>query len=639
MKVNRRKVIADAAALSGVASTLSFFPSLIGSAQTDQVAGSRPKIRAVIRLQMYAGWDVSMGCDPPVEPNHATTYSNQQLWQTHWNFPSGVSIPRAGSSGSLAGLRAMDQAIRDKLGSSFFNNPSAGIRRVKGAAPGTAVGASPTFETFDPSVGSDPARLPFAASTTDPGWTRAHPGNPDFVVGPLMHQFLNTYDRKPGSTAPLTDRYADAMTITNGIDTNLNVLHDAGAVLAATGYLPPGIGNGNDIRALAFLPSIEMIMANQMIKSPSVFLPSIAISPPLVSGLTFTSPGFRRGYAHSDLSTGRTQLFDVTSLNDLNAKTSLTIPTALQTTSMLNVINQFKAGRSADPMLSEAYKTFADIANKGGLGLAFGQEERDAFGNMIEVVYDASAVSAAESTIPPVALFQRQGGARTPIVNWPSVDPASLRHSLDGSVQGSWQNNLATAALMVRQGYTRGASISFGGHINFIPDTHYHNDNVQMMYQGIFWDGVKRLMNYLKWNLDSDGKPLLDSTLIVVSADIIRGPTYFDSGPQGRSDYRNNSMVLIGGGLNHKTRGKDGSLRPGRRICYSCGSMNSGRINLSDGKPTAPPLKTADRPEEAVTFNKIYASLLECYGMEKDIYYKGVQTIGPIASNKPIDGT
>ena len=48
-----------------------------------------------------------------------------------------------------------------------------------------------------------------------------------------------------------------------------------------------------------------------------------------VPSLTFTNPGFRRGYAYSSALTPLSPLTDVTSLLDLDGKTAIRIPDIL----------------------------------------------------------------------------------------------------------------------------------------------------------------------------------------------------------------------------------------------------------------------------------------------------------------------
>ena len=78
-----------------------------------------------------------------------------------------------------------------------------------------------------------------------------------------MHQFLDVIPENPSSTenctpGECTKTYADYMTIINGIDTNRNVSHDAGAVISACGKKIPGIGNGTDLTTAKGIPSIEV---------------------------------------------------------------------------------------------------------------------------------------------------------------------------------------------------------------------------------------------------------------------------------------------------------------------------------------------------------------------------------------------
>ncbi len=62
-KLNRRDLLKSV----GASSTLSFIPSWAYSQGGGNNGSSRPpkKLRAVMRIQMYAGWDVRMSLDPP----------------------------------------------------------------------------------------------------------------------------------------------------------------------------------------------------------------------------------------------------------------------------------------------------------------------------------------------------------------------------------------------------------------------------------------------------------------------------------------------------------------------------------------------------------------------------------------------
>jgi hypothetical protein len=155
-----------------------------------------------------------------------------------------------------------------------------------------------------------------------------------------------------------------------------------------------------------------------------------------------------------------------------------------------------------------------------------------------------------------------------------------------------------------------------------------------MMYQGQFYDGVKRLIDYLRSNLDPETKkPLLDTTLVIVTADINRGPVYFDSSPSGTSDFRNNSLILIGGGLNHTTQAS-GQTYKGRRFCYSHSGYESGRVDYTTGANISKPKTSSENKELKLTYSAIYASLLKAYGMDADAFFKGQKIFEPLAKNE-----
>lgn len=614
----------------GCTSTLAFVPGLVTSAFAQgQQLRVKPRIRTVVRLQMYAGWDVTLGVDPPSEARHRRSAGGKSAWLTQWNFPSGRAVGRGsfsfgdGASANVEQAAAMETQIQGTLGTEYFSRLDRGLR---------AMNAEGEFAPISGAVGTGSGR-PFDFGEDYP-WAKTHPQNPSVRLGPLMHQLLETFDKNPSTGAAYSDRYADHMTVINGIDTGNNVSHDAGAVLTATGFLPPGVGNGADLTTLSFRPSFEAMMAHELVDRQSALTPSTLVEPALVPLLTFTYPGFRRGYVSSPANT-RAPLFDVTSLKSLGQRTTLTSPLALAGMDRGALAERLLRKAEGGSLTREAYGAFHDILGRSSLGLeAYGDAERRSFDGMLELILDKADTNPDESSVPPVRL--RHADQAAGVSAWRrETDPQKLRRSLNAADEGSWQANLATAAMMVRKGYTRGVAVSFGGHVNFIPDTHWHNDYVQTLYQGIFWDGVRRFLNYLRWNNDEAGRPLLESTLVVVASDIVRGPVYFDQGVQGRSDYRNNAMVLFGGGLNHKTKLADGSEAPGRVIGYSHGELNSGRIDLATGAPTAIPGTASERIEEAVTHQRIYASLMSCYGIDVDKYYRGVSTIGPLAKNDP----
>jgi hypothetical protein len=91
---------------------------------------------------------------------------------------------------------------------------------------------------------------------------------------------------------------------------------------------------------------------------------------------------------------------------------------------------------------------------------------------MLDLMYSRFDTNA-ERTIPRPTFVSSKDRKLT-ISDFHNPDPlvqAALRHNVDPKLQGTWQNSLATAAMMIRKGYTRGINISFGGHSGFIPDT------------------------------------------------------------------------------------------------------------------------------------------------------------------------
>jgi hypothetical protein len=637
-KLNRR----DLMKILGAGSTISFIPNLGGFdlAQAQGRSQGKPKLRAVIRLQMYAGWDVVMGCNPPEQKRHIIGEDKgKPIWGVHWNLPSPVKVDRKGfnfkndQNANVEQSKAMQKEITKEIGEEFFNNPDKSLRFVKNAIPGEDFGKTkPEFAPCSGEVGSSGGL--FQELTGQESWSKTSPEHPELVFGPLMHQFFQTIG-SDSTEAPKS--YADYMTVINGIDTDKNVSHGTGSVLAATGYAPaaPDAVGNNEGKVFelegTFNPAIESIFCQELLED-SRFSPT-GIPNAFVPYLTFNYNSFKRGYAGTGPQVPMAQLFDVSSLAELIAKTKIISPVKFSAEAK-DAVAEALAARGRDKKITkEPYKSLQEIINEGELTLAYDDAEKAAFGDMPNLLLNKADTFVADNIVPPIK-FRTTDNSST------SMDFRGnnlLRHSLDGVVENSWQQNLATAALLVKEGRSRGVSISFGGHSGFLPDTHKHNDHVQTIYQGQFFDGVKRLMNYLKDNLDENQQPLIDSTLVIVTSDIVRGPVYFDSGVHGKSDYRNNSMILIGGGLNHNTQVSSSpkNLKKGRRIGYSFAGLKSGRIDYKTGKDTEHPKDSKDRDEQKIRFSNIYASLLECYGLDRTKYYKDIAVIETIAKNKP----
>lgn len=423
------------------------------------------------------------------------------------------------------------------------------------------------------------------------------------------------------------------MTVINGIDTNSNVSHDAGAVLAACGYMPSGVGNGANLRTLQFKPTIEAIMAHQMMKTPNQFMsPSNLTS--FVPFLTFNHPTLGRGYSQSDAQTNLAKMSEITSHSDLETITKLSRGTLYDEAALDATIARIVAASGA-ASVQEIYQNFGELLKKDGLGLAdhYDEQEEKAFNGMLDLMYSRFDTNA-ENMIPRPTFVSSKDRTKT-IADFHNPDnQEALRHSLNPKLKGTWQNSLATAAMMIRKGYSRGINISFGGHSGFIPDTHQQNDFCQMMYQGQFYDGVKRMIDYLRSNIDPETrKPLIDTTLVIVTADINRGPVYFDSTPTGTSDFRNNSLILIGGGLNHTTQAA-GQTYKGRKFCYSHSGYESGRVDYTTGADLSMPKDSSENKELKITYSAIYASLLKAYGMDADAFFKGQKIFEPLAKNE-----
>jgi hypothetical protein len=622
-KLKRRDLVKYA----GMTSALSFFPYVSRSF----AQGSRqkaPKIRAVVRLQMYGGWDVAMSIDPPRE-RHVKAGSQSSQSMMHWNFPSGIACNRNfleenGPDKDVKQAKAQEERIKSVIGAEFFNNPKAALRVAKDGNPGMPLSDPKEFQPISGEVGL--GESPFKVLDGEGEWTKVFEDNKSIALGPLAHFFLNIIDADPQGTQRTNKRYIDYMTIINGIDTDNNVSHDAGDVLAACGFMPQGVGNGFDIKALKFKPSIEHIFANELLRNPADLLPN-GVSPAFVSGLTFSNPGMRRGYSYAGSNASQVDLFDTRSLTDLATITKTEFPEQLANSEKL--VANLLAQTGANDRLKNLYGSFFETVKHGGLGLGeFSDAERNAFSGMIEILLEKSPTKLDDNVIPAVAFLQEVQGKMQSTTMLRQED---IRLNLDENREGSWQNNLATAASLVKRGYSRGINVSFGGYVGFIPDTHWHNDHVQTYYQGVFLDGVRRFINYLTWNRDEDGNPLIDSTLVIVSSDIVRGPRYFNNGVQGTSDHRNNSMILIGGGLNHKTQDGDRVL-PGRVIGKSYHSLDAASLDFKSGL-TAINTENSQPGFSKVRFADIYNSLLKLYDMDHSRYFEGAGSIDIIAKN------
>ncbi len=637
-RLNRRELLELVAA----ASSLTIIPTSSTSVFGQSQQAPKPKLRSVVCFRFYGGWDVPMSCNPPVEALHSTMVGENRAWLTHFNFPSGPTVTSSGlsfpdnASATAEKSLEMQRRFANELGTEFFNRTDAGLRVCKLGVPGQPISSADAkeFVPIDASVGIDPNTLPFQALTADPGWVKASVSNPSLAFGPMMHQFLQTVDQAPGASTAHEQTYADYMTVFNGIDTGRNVSHDAGAVLSACGYTPPGIGNGADIKALQFRPSLETIMANELLGNPATFSPRL-LGPSFVPALTFTYPGLRRGYSFAGKDAPLASLFDVTSLENLNQATSMKIPASFSDDTINKLVDQLHLRSNSHQKLAKTYSSFRDMVRQRGLGLSdYDAPEREAFNGMIDLVLEKAPLTTGANVIPGVRLFTKNNTMLSSRADWASLPPDQVRLALDAEREGSWQNNLATTARLVREGHVRGAAVSFGGHVDFIPDTHWHNDHVQTYYQGVFWDGVRRFMNYLIWNKDEEGRPLIETTLVVVSSDIIRGPVYFDTEIHGKSDYRNNSLILIGGGLNHSTQ--DGSKNlPGRIFGYTFGDLSAGRVDFATGDPGATPKSEGENPAQKLTFDRIYASVLGAYGMDHQRYFPDSPTLDPVVNNHP----
>ncbi len=249
------------------------------------------------------------------------------------------------------------------------------------------------------------------------------------------------------------------------------------------------------------------------------------------------------------------------------------------------------------------------------------------------------------TNIVPVVQFKMANGTKSSRL-WTD----DLRIPLAQSRDGTFQNHLATAAMLLRKGLSRGLSVGFGD-LNFQPDSHKANEHFQTLTQGVFWDGIKRMMNYLaSTTAEGSTTQLIDEVLVIVTADIIRGPTYPDQSETGTSDYINNSMLLIGGGLNHTTEATNGSVLPGRLLGYSYGPFLSGRVDYETGSPTKVPALgerpnnsgpvNAVRDSEKIRFANIYESLLQSYGLsspsaDSKSPFRGVKILKTLKDDLP----
>jgi hypothetical protein len=644
----------------GAGSALNFVPNFsgisLGADTNEQQSGAKPKLRAVIRMQMYAGWDVALSCDPPLPKYHVEKSGSMEEYLVNFNFPSAMRMPRIGSqigdgkSGDLSFVNSFKNAFNSIFRVDFLNNPERAMRMLKNSLfppdtvnPLSRQYAMSDFTCVSGAVGASGtpfAEIPDSQEAANK-WTRVHPANPSIHVGPLMHQFTEFIPETNASgSAPSTKRYLDHMTIINGIDSNNNVFHPRGSIIAATGYDPTSIGNTESVDLGSnYGASIEAIMADELTGKPDTFAMVNGVMPyafvPVVTFKNGANGVDQRNYAATSPKTPTAALYETVSLIDLNNKTSFNIPQNLR---LGDTIPRLKEQAKASKISARSFDALTEFyKNSGSLGLTeFDPEEVQAFGSMIELVYNKNATFVGEGTVPKIQL--RHKDTMAPIANWRTANASDLRLDLNPARQGTWQGHLATAAKLVKKGYTRGISITLGGRLGnnpFLPDTHTHNDHVQMMYQGQFWDGVKRMINYLTWTKDDDGKPLLDTTLLIVTADIIRGPSYQDVGIAGKSDFRNNSCILIGGNLNHSTLADDGVTKlPGRIIGNSHGGYESCRIDFATGKELERTKNSQVNVDKKIKFENIYASLLKCYGMNHQKHFKDKPVIGPIAENK-----
>jgi hypothetical protein len=213
-----------------------------------------------------------------IRPQKSTMQSEKDGYTAflkQWNFPSGRDIGRGsistfsnGRAADFEAAKAMQQHVENMLGTEFYCKLDKGIRFSKTGKPGDALPNNVEYQPISGSVGND---IPFKKLTEDYPWVKTAQ-NPYLPLGPLMHLFFEKISN-PNSTTEIDktfpESYSDYMTVINGIDTNSNVSHDAGAVLAACGYMPGGVGNGANLRTLQFKPTIEAIMAQQMMKNPN----------------------------------------------------------------------------------------------------------------------------------------------------------------------------------------------------------------------------------------------------------------------------------------------------------------------------------------------------------------------------------
>lgn len=634
MSLNRRDLLKYLAITPG----LSLVPCSKNLYGQDRPSTTKNKIRGVIRVQMCAGMDVALGMDPPIKELHM----NQDQWMVHTNLPSGVNINRSGfnfgngNSADANSSRLIYKRVTDLIGKDFYNNSdNSGLRQLANSDPSKVFSFNGSNNEFIPISGDmggtfsgNQNLVPFRQLTSDENWSKIFSNNPNIALGPLMHQFMEKID--PNGKDKIEESYLNYMTIINGIDTNLNVAHRAGDVLAATGFMA-SVGNSS-IANLRFKPSFEAIIANELMGNSNL-MPHNNVGAGFFPVLTFTNPSQSRGYSRSNEMTPLAQFFDVTSLDDLNKKIVFN-SNNLNSSALNEILNRLKSISQDKKQLALQYNTLKDFISNGGLSLEYEAQEKEAFSNMLDIFYDGNILNTGDNQIPNV-LYRSNAGTGQVLLN----NINNLRQNLSANTNGSYQNNLATAALMIRKGMARGVNVNFGGFTGLIPDTHRHNDYIQTHYQGTFWNGIRRLINYLRWNKDEEtGAPLIDSTLVVVSADIIRGPTYFDQGVQGRSDYRNNSMLLIGGGLNHTTSVQSGTKLPGRLIGYSHGSYDSARIDLNEGDDLPFEKSTNKAIDNKITFSNIYASLTDMFGIDYKKYYpdaKLIQTISNNSSGKP----
>lgn len=192
-KLNRRQMLE---LLGAAGSTLSFIPSTVGFSQDTQQSGDKPKLRAVLRLQFYAGWDPKMACDPPSEKYDAIEKNGYKAFLKQWNFPSGRDIGRGtistfsnGRAADYEAAKAMQQHVESKLGTEFYCKLDKGIRFSKTGKPGDALATNAEYQPISGSVGND---IPFKKLTEDYPWVKTAQ-NPYLPLGPLMHLFLKKF--------------------------------------------------------------------------------------------------------------------------------------------------------------------------------------------------------------------------------------------------------------------------------------------------------------------------------------------------------------------------------------------------------------------------------------------------------------